>query len=428
MNILIISRTPWSLNNSFGNTFSNLFAGMGDVTIYHISCQKGETSDSLAKAAIQLTDSSVLKSILGKDAAFRGVLNQSATQSGWDISNLIKGQKAKRNPLFHIIRDLIWKLAPIDRSKTLNDFLNNTKLDLIYLPIYSSCYMCDFQMAIVKKLRIPVVAHISDDEYKENTGYSSKILASLYQKMAQKKIRELISYCAYMDVFAQNMKVEYERLFGKPCYIIGKGVRIEDIPATPIIHSNNGIRVIYTGNLGTERYKIIAAMGRAFDRKNIGSDVVLEVYTRDIIDKKISKEFQHVQSIKVMGALTAEEAKEVQKAADYLLHVESFSEESIVATRMSFSTKIIDYMMSGNAIIAIGPAQVNSISLLKEKRLAIVADTVHDLDRIADLVVTHQINRQALFHRVRDYLESERNLEKIQKDMKERMKALCLDS
>ena len=65
--ILVISRTPWDNNNSFGNTFSNLFEGMHNVEIYNICCQKGNNSNRIVKKALQLTDRSVFYSIFNSN-------------------------------------------------------------------------------------------------------------------------------------------------------------------------------------------------------------------------------------------------------------------------------------------------------------------------------------------------------------------------
>jgi hypothetical protein len=64
MKILIVSRTTWDDSNSFGNTFSNLFGGMKDVEIYNIACRNGVSNNAVAAEELQMTDKSVLKSIL----------------------------------------------------------------------------------------------------------------------------------------------------------------------------------------------------------------------------------------------------------------------------------------------------------------------------------------------------------------------------
>ena len=66
--------------------------------------------------------------------------------------------------------------------------------------------MCDIQSYIIDKLGVPVVGHISDDEY----GYPPKmsIIEKWYRNGLRKKLKDLISRCSYLEVFAQNMKTE----------------------------------------------------------------------------------------------------------------------------------------------------------------------------------------------------------------------------
>ena len=66
MRILIISRTSWDNSNSFGNTFSNIFGGIKDLEIYNVCSQEGDNINSIVQCTYQMTDRSVLESIVGK--------------------------------------------------------------------------------------------------------------------------------------------------------------------------------------------------------------------------------------------------------------------------------------------------------------------------------------------------------------------------
>lgn len=68
MKVLVISRSPWDDSNSFGNTFSNLFGGMKGVEIFSICCQDGVNNNGIVSKTYQMTDRSVLNSLMGKHA------------------------------------------------------------------------------------------------------------------------------------------------------------------------------------------------------------------------------------------------------------------------------------------------------------------------------------------------------------------------
>ena len=226
MRILVISSTTWDVSNSFGNTFSNLFDGMSDVEIYNICCRNGNNNNNVVKEAIQSTDKSVLKSIykIGYDPFWKMEVDSQKAEN----ENLSENALKKRKPIHFLIRDMIWKMGKYKKSKALNDFLEGAKPDVIYLPIYSQHYMCDFQSYLIEKLNVPVVGHISDDVYgiKPNIKGIEKIRA----KKLQEKIECLIKKCSYLEVFAQNMADEYSEKFDVPCHLIGKGVKNGDVP------------------------------------------------------------------------------------------------------------------------------------------------------------------------------------------------------
>lgn len=84
-----------------------------------------------------------------------------------------------------------------------------------------------------------------------------------------------------------------------------------------------------------------------------------------------------------MGRRPYEEIKTILHDADYVLQVESFEQEQIDYIHYSFSTKIIDCLQSGSAVLAIGPAGIASIEYLRKIEGVIVIDSI---DNIWDVV------------------------------------------
>ena len=242
MRVLVISSTTWDVSNSFGNTFSNLFSGMDDIEIYNISCRNGVNNNDVVKESIQATDKSMLKSIykIGYDPFWKMEID-SQKEENKDLSETaIK----KRKPIHFLIRDMIWKMGKFKKSKTLNDFLERVKPDLIYLPIYAQHYMCDFQNYVINKLNVPVVGHISDDVYgmKPNVKGLEKSRA----KKLQCKIENLIKKCSYLEVFAENMAEEYSKRFSVPFHLIGKGVKNEKVKQNASFTKKETLKLVYT--------------------------------------------------------------------------------------------------------------------------------------------------------------------------------------
>ncbi len=421
MKILIISSTTWDNANSFGNTFSNLFEEMKDVEIYNVACRHGVSNNTLVKKAVQLTDKAVLKSIYKPkcDPCWEIQNTQEITKENQELSQ--KARKKRRTTSF-IIRDMIWRLGRWKKSKTLNDFLDEVKPDIIYLPIYASPYMCQVQRYIVKKLKVPVVGHISDDVY----GYppKSSLLARWYRARLRKKLRKLIQYCSYLEVFAENMKNEYEKTFGKPCYLIGKGILADEIAK---IRTNEPqgqpLRFVYTGNIGDDRHKALACIGQ--EMSNVFQEkAVLDIYSATPLTEEMKETLNQSDCVKFHGAISREEVARVQQDADFLVHVEGFSKAAIFSAKMSFSTKIIDYMMMSKPILAFGPQEVNSIQVLKEYGVGLTAVSQEELRSILQSVLEKRVDYKEKTERIREYLIKYRDITKIQADIYSRIKNL----
>lgn len=423
--IMVVSRTPWIVSNSFGNTFSNLFSGMEDVEIYNICCQSGASSNDVVKEFAQLSDRSVLKSVFKKNADPCSVQDlNSPTCDGESSKEYIV--KIARTTFNYIARDLIWKLGRWKGSKALDDFLKEIQPDLVYLPIYASWYMCDFQNYIANKLDVPVVGHISDDVYGDLRAIRSP-LKRFYVRVLRKKLRETISKCAYLEVFAENMQIGYEKLFHKKCYLIGKGVDFSERKFGEKQRreksKDGSLTLLYTGNLGQGRYKVLCAIARELDAYGEGK-ATLKVYSATPLDRKMSKAFSKCSSLRFCGQIPYGEVVKQQNKADYLVFVEDFSKGNISAVRMSLSTKIIDYMMAEKPIFAVGPEEIYPIQLLKKNQLAIVSSREEELRENTKSILRGEANESFYIDNSIKYLQEKRDIRTIQKGMLERMRTL----
>lgn len=417
MRLLIVSRTPWDNNNSFGNTFSNLFEGMADVEIYNICCQSGYNNNHVVRQAYQMTDTSVIKSIYG---------NQSGQIIGRDAEVSLPDELESKLPhkritLFYICRDIIWKLGRW-KSDGLDKFIDSVKPDIIYLPLYRSGYMIDVQEHVIRRAGVPVVAHITDDIYNYAPGKLSNPLKTLYQAYLRKGIRNIISKIAYGEVFAENMADEYEKEFNKPFYLIGKGIDIDKIEPNNEWVKTDKIHFVYTGNYGGERGKQLILLAQAIKNEliNNGREACLDIYSTTKAEKATDDALSAIGCVNLCGGVNGEKLRHIQRRADYLVHVEGFSKKAIYETRLSFSTKIIDYLLAQRPIIAIGPAEVNSIKVLAKNGLATVACNSKDVAAI----VRNARSTTYTPHRTMNYLTGERDIKKIQSDIKSRLSYL----
>ena len=317
-----------------------------------------------------------------------------------------------------MVRDIIWKLSNYKKSDQLLRFIKNANPDIIYLPIYNSWYMCDIQEFVLEQCEVPVVGHITDDVYSYPTGYLASPMVYFYKYILRNKLDRLISKCSYLEVFAENMKSEYEKIFKKKCYLIGKGIKVAQVQK-PCMYKEKQIfrRYVYTGNLGSGRLEVLFKLASCLDK----IEAILEVYSTSVLSERQKKEMEKYKSFKMMGAIGSDEVKDVQQHADVLVHVESFNPKSICETKMSLSTKIIDYLCVEKLILAIGPEKINSIQFIKNNELGIVVSNLKELESAVVRISNGYVDLNKIQQKIFNYLITNRDILKIQAEIYDRL-------
>ena len=105
------------------------------------------------------------------------------------------------------------------------------------------------------------------------------------------------------------------------------------------------IKLIYTGNITSGRWETLVKIGEALDKINKSyTKATLSIYTKNQLHGKIDKAFKEIKSIEFKGSIDANQVKEVQNRGDILVHVESMKLKEKLETRLSFSTKLVDWL------------------------------------------------------------------------------------
>lgn len=411
--ILIVSRTPWNEANSFGNTFSNLFEGIGNVKIANICCQGGIMNSRLIDKSFQLTDKDVAMSILGSSPGH-------VIRNGIEIHSSRK-TIAPRKTFFYVLREVIWAIGRW-KSKALKRFIMDFKPDILYLPIYRSHYMCQVDKYLIKMSGVPYVVHISDDIY----GFSPKAsgLEKQLQRVIRKDIRHILSGAAYGEVFSPVMAKEYHAEFKIPFHVIGKSVDTMNLPPILKKKTDKPIRFVYTGNYGGERGSQLVQLAKSITEAFTQGVAVLDIYSASKGDDEIDKQLRNIECVNLKGSVSPDKILSTQQQADYLVHVEGFTPEAIFESRLSFSTKIIDYLLAARPILAIGPKEVTSVHVLKENRMAYVATNLSELKDILIHIAQEDTDNEKMVANGRNYLITNRDAAKIKKDMLQRLQLL----
>ena len=275
-----------------------------------------------------------------------------------------------------LAREFIWLFGKW-KTKELNKFLDEFDADVLFFPIYSTVYMNRLQNYIRKHTNKPTVLYVSDDNYsyKSISKTPISLFSRFWMRIHEKK---LFKTASKIMVISPKQKEEYDKLFNTDSVIMTKGIDFsknsfeEKIPASPI-------KMVYTGKLIIGRWLSLAKIAEALsDVNKEKTKIELDIYTTDILTPEQEKALNR-NGCAVKGALKLDEVQKVQKEADILVFVESLERKFRYTARLSFSTKITDYLQKGKCIFAIGDRDIAPIDYFNRYDSAITASSYDEI-------------------------------------------------
>ncbi len=383
MKILVLSATAWSDDNSFGNTFSNIFEGIEGVEVANIACRPGMPTSYLVKRYYQMTEKSLIKNLT--DESFPSgkeiELNTNEQIDSSFSQNLRVREFGSKNrwQILFWMRDLLWTLGRW-KSQALIDFIDDYQPDLIFQPIYFSSYLNDMVSFIKKHTGVPMVGYVSDDCYTLKQ-FSLSPLFWIDRLYKRKKVKNTIEKCEILYVISDVQKREYEKFFTPPCKILTKCADFSDERKPAFKEPDETTKMVYAGNISRGRYEILAELAKATEKLNAdGKKFQLDIYTLTSLSDK-QKECLSTESVHLHPPVSYAEIREIQKNSDILLHVEGFSLKEKLAVHQSFSTKIVDYLETNRCIFAIGDDYCASIQYFIDNECGAVATKKEEIEK-----------------------------------------------
>lgn len=362
MRVLIISDVPWRDDNSVGNTFSNIFENFNGVEFANLYCKAGMPDSKIVQNFYQITEKQLILKFLGKKSKEKvinsaEVLNKKE-QKFYDVLRTLRFQS------FFLIRELIWKIGNW-KSEELSSFLNDFKADIVFSFCLDSVYYNNLVEYCNNNSKSKLVLFLADDVYaiqKRNPIYL------IYKLFSRSRIRRLIKKSDLVYGASPQLCEEYSKTFNKemsPLYKVCNNVVRSKLTV------NQPIKITYTGNLYYGRLETLSLIAQALKEINSnGTRIMLDIYTSGLTNSKMYSMLNIKGSTRLLGSITYDKVKEILQESDIVLHVESFKQNEIKKTRLSFSTKIVDCMQSGSCLLAVGPLETASISLLNNYKIA----------------------------------------------------------
>ncbi|MCR4594329.1 MAG: hypothetical protein K5761_04685 [Clostridiales bacterium] len=382
MKILIVSNSAWRNENSFGNSFSNIFEGIEGLEIANIYCKYGTPQNNCVSRYFQITEKSLIKGLLKGSPKGREVYaeNEEEKNDGEVTFNKIKKHK---NIFMYWARGLIWKICrPV--SKELTEFIDDYKPDLLFIPVYYSYYIHDINKYILKHCNIPALGYVSDDVYTLRQ-FSLSPFFWIDRILMRRKMARVFSWCKTVYVISDIQKKEYSEIFGDKFEVLTKCADFSDEKRPEKKEHKAPYKIVYAGNVSRGRYRILTVLADALERINAdGEKFSLDIYTNTALTDGQKKKLDSYEFSSLFPPVGYEELKKIQADADILLHAEAFDLRERLSVHQSFSTKIVDYLASNRCILAIGDKSCSSIDYFLRNNCGAVADSK---DRIEDALL-----------------------------------------
>ncbi len=398
MKILIVSYEAWRDTNNGGNVLSNMFEAFPDADLAQIYCSGELPQNSICQTYFQLSDSMLLTRNKGCRLETKDYSISAADRDGV-IENTIKSKipECLKNAAL-LARELLWTVVNW-KSEGLEAFVKEFHPDIIFAPCYSFFHVSKLALHVKKIAGCPMISYISDDNYslKRLTLSPSFWINRL---ITRKWIRRHFAECSLVYTMTEMQKKEYEALFHRPMKVLCKSAAFTEEER----EVGDPIRLIYAGGLYLNRWKILTRLAKVLASVNEPQvKAQLHVYSGSKLSARNARGLHDGQNVFLHDPIPFEQLKEQYRASDIAVHVESFDLKNRLITRLSFSTKIIDCMNSGCAVLAIGPSSQAGISYLKENDGAVCVTDINDLASTIDRLVNQKAS-------IREYAEKAKRL------------------
>ena len=372
--ILILSVSAW--NSKVGaDTWPTIVGGLNPENIASISLRE-EIPDSLAcDNYFVISENKVIKSIVKRNIKTgrnvqRGVVDAKETENLDAHNARYEKMGKKRSAVALFAREIIWKIGKW-KSRELNAFLDEFKPDILLYSMDGYIHFNRICRYAKKRTNAKSIGFFVDDNftYKQSNRLGLKLLRFFQRRSLKRLAKQTDGFWAITDM----TKKEADAFFHVNCTVVTKPLKKEVTYRDWQV--NDPIRVLYTGNLQIGRDRSLLKVVNALKEINREKTFfVLDVYTKTQLSEDVKKQLD-CGFCTLHAPVPQSEVLQIQEQADILLFLEDVDGPHARTARLSFSTKITDYLSSGRCIFAVGCMDTAPMQYFLDYQAAIIATT-----------------------------------------------------
>ena len=384
--VLVVGTSAWREDGT-AHTLMDIFRCWDPDKVALIYTRADLPDTTVCHRYFQISESQVLNSVFKPWMKVGRVVENTpkiTAEAEEEHRRYTKGHK-KPSSILPLAREFVWMLGRW-KSTALKKFVFDFDPDIVFVPIYPTVFMGRIQHYILKLCNKPYVCYLADD----NFSYDSckGLLSYLHRFWLRKNVRWLSTHCKQMFVIVEKEKEETDRDFGTDSIILTKSIDFTN--RTYMSHEiNRPIKFVYTGSLIIGRDKTLAMIAEAINEINLCNSLAeLDIYSQttpsDEMMLRLNRGSSHFK-----GFAPRSEMDEIQKEADVVVFAESLEGKSANIARLSFSTKITDYLSNGKCILAVGKEYIAPIDYFRRNDSAIIASNEEQIKDSIKLIVNN---------------------------------------
>lgn len=377
--ILIFTVTAW--NSKVGaNTWESILQGYDSAKLASV-CIRDEQPDSpTCSRYFSISENKVLKSIF-KRKLKTGREIEKVDEREYDTSDLeahnerYRRMTKKRSTVKLLCRELVWKFGKW-KTKELNDFLDDFQPDIILHSMEGYIHLNRIIDYAIRRTGAKAIGYIWDDNftYKQSKKFGYKFLRFFQRKSLKKLAKRTQAFFA----ITPKTKREADEFFGIDCQVLSKP--LNRFPTVSEYQNDKKpLKLLYTGNLLIGRDRTLQAVVDALQKINENrTEFEIDVYTQTTLTEEKAAGL-NTPFCRIYPPIKQEEVLKLQQETDILLFLEDMSEANRTA-RLSFSTKITDYLSTGKCIFAAGNKDLAPMEYFENHQAALVAYSAEEIE------------------------------------------------
>ncbi|MCR4720057.1 MAG: hypothetical protein K5768_10560 [Firmicutes bacterium] len=384
MKLMVVSMVSW--NTLVGSdTWPKLLKNYNPNDIANISFRDEYPDNNACSNYFVISERKIIKSVFKRHikTGYRVDSKEYIEDNicNTEFYNQLYKNRQKNVYIKRMIREIIWKFGKW-KSNELNRFIDDFNPDVVLYFMDGYIYFNKICRYITKRTGAKSIGFFVDDTftYKQSGKIGFKILRYFQRKSLHKLVSDTDAFWAITHM----TKKEADKEFGIDCKIVTKPISDEVNYKKREIKFP--VRMLYTGKLIIGRDRSLKKLCEAL--KNINKDSIkfyIDVYTNTPISEKLSSELQY-SYLNIHTAVEQKYIADLQQNADILLFLEDVDGDDALTARLSFSTKIVDYLSASRCILAVGNMETAPMQYFKENNAALLAQSTYDIEKTLKMV------------------------------------------